>query len=368
MERALDYCWAHDIITVVAAGNSGARGESLDRASPQKLGTVNNGLITVGGVDKNGVFATTTSFNAGKGGSLTVYAVSEDVVGADWESNAGSMTDSGTSFAAPAVAGLAAYFASLPILDHEWTKDHAATDMKSYIANFAYRRSANPIPQMPPRYRPVPPADSIIVAYNRAPDGLCLTHLPPQAGNQAEQELNSVNSIYSSGDFDVVVNGTMVVSSLSQSYCYNTSFSTLAPSTTTTNTAPTLTNTASPSPTKHVDQGILTCGTRTDQGNAKYFFTLSDMAHAINRFCANLTTEKAIFKPGTDTNKAGTYAPLDDIGHLVWVSAKWNEVDDSGCSTLDFNKTIDFAPLQLCQDRLDIPTYDCRRTTTFDLH
>jgi hypothetical protein len=170
------------------------------------------------------------------------------------------------------------------------------------------------------------------------------------------------------GDFDVVVNGTMVVSSLSQSYCYNTSFPTLNPSTTTTNTAPTLTNTASPSPTKNVDQGILTCGTRTDQGDAKYFFTLGDMTHASNQFCGNLTTEKALFKPGTDTNKAGTYAPPDNVGHLITVSAEWNEVDDSGCPTLDFSKDTNGAAFQLCEDRLNIPITDCRPTDTFHLH
>ena len=110
-DQILTSCWNNDIITVVAAGNDGLLGRSLDESTPQKVGTANNGLITVGGVKNNGVLDLQTTYRAGLLGSMTVYAVSKNVVTADFNNNAGSLTAQGTSFAAPAVAGLAAYFA-----------------------------------------------------------------------------------------------------------------------------------------------------------------------------------------------------------------------------------------------------------------
>lgn len=43
-----------------------------------------------------------------------------------------------------------------------------STDIKNYIAQYAFVRNANPIPAGTSN---APPADSIKVAYNRAPDG-----------------------------------------------------------------------------------------------------------------------------------------------------------------------------------------------------
>jgi hypothetical protein len=103
MNRVLNECWGQDIVTVVAAGNAGGSGESLDENTPTSLGSAANGLITVGGVDSTGLLAERTNFDAGRGGSITVYAVSENVVMADHTQDIGTETDSGTSFAAPAV-------------------------------------------------------------------------------------------------------------------------------------------------------------------------------------------------------------------------------------------------------------------------
>ena len=75
----------------------------MDRNTPQAIGTANNGLITVGGVSYSGVFWDQTTRDRGQGGSISVYAASEDVVMASITSNTGTVTDSGTSFAAPAV-------------------------------------------------------------------------------------------------------------------------------------------------------------------------------------------------------------------------------------------------------------------------
>ena len=174
MQAVLQSCWANDIITVVAAGNGGADGDKLHEATPQNFGTTGNGLITVGSVHVDGVLDTQTTLDANQGGSITVYAVSQPVVVASKDDNRATLTESGTSLAAPAVAGLAAYFASLTSLDEQWKQGSVATDMKNYIKTSAYVRSHNPVPaNIPAAYNPRPLADSIVVAYNRARSGLC---------------------------------------------------------------------------------------------------------------------------------------------------------------------------------------------------
>jgi hypothetical protein len=55
MASRLEECRFHDIITVVPAGNRGNKGGSLDKLTPQKLGSPFNALNTVGGVNNSGV-------------------------------------------------------------------------------------------------------------------------------------------------------------------------------------------------------------------------------------------------------------------------------------------------------------------------
>ena len=143
-EEVLDDCWRNDIITVISAGNFGhVPGMSLEKITPQNLGTPDNGLITVGGVTATGALWTQSSVDAGKGGSVTVYAVAEKVTGADYQGNDPAIDD-GTSLAAPAVAGLAAYFASVDSLRGEWRPGNVARDMKRYIETHAVERQNPP--------------------------------------------------------------------------------------------------------------------------------------------------------------------------------------------------------------------------------
>ncbi len=104
MERALQQLWAMDVTVVVAAGNDG-QFVTLDEISPQNQGTDTNELITVGGVDRQGVLYTDTIFPDGdKGGALNLYAGAVNVIAAvhDGAFDAtGPFT--GTSVAAPAV-------------------------------------------------------------------------------------------------------------------------------------------------------------------------------------------------------------------------------------------------------------------------
>jgi hypothetical protein len=126
---------------------------------------------------------------------MTVYAVAENVLGANGRPGqvAGAVLVSGTSVAAPAVAGLAAYFASLPSLASEWRQGHVAMDMKRYIVRHALERAKWPIPrELPLAYicHPEPRLGPILVAYNRAPDGLCSARKPP--GDDPETSICSL--------------------------------------------------------------------------------------------------------------------------------------------------------------------------------
>lgn len=244
MKQLLESCWIHDIITVIAAGNGANRDDSLDEATPQNHGTTNNGLITVGAVTKEGVLMPITTFDKGEGGSMTVYAVGEEVVAATHQNNDDTQSGTGTSFAAPAIAGLAAYFASLPSLSGRWTTRSVSTQMKEYIVNHAYVRSNNPVPSLHSNYPP-PAPESMIVGYNRAPDGLCAARTPDKravSGNQRNETLHKRDSY--SKDVDVVISGTIVVSSLAQSYCEATSKTTKTISKTTVPTKASTTTTS----------------------------------------------------------------------------------------------------------------------------
>ena len=185
LRRILKKCWKNDIITVVPAGNSGKVHKlSMDKTAPQNLGREDNALITVGGVDLRGVYWPGTAFDVGKGGSITIYAMAEGVIGVGansigdpWATKIGI----GTSFASPMVAGLAAYFALLLSLRGEWRTGHVAMDMKRYIAKHAFERRNRAVPKrLPWTYfvHPFPRWNPIAVAYNRAPDGLCSARTP----------------------------------------------------------------------------------------------------------------------------------------------------------------------------------------------
>jgi hypothetical protein len=404
MQNVLRACEQYDIIFVVATGNEGDTGITLDMRTPQVLGTTAGPLITVGGVYPDGLLDTITVPDNNEGGSISVYAVSKGVVHAAVGGFVTTATNGGTSLAAPAVAGLAAYFASLPSLAGEWREGSVGTDMKRYITRYAYQRRANPLPaNIATIYDTVPPANSIIVAYNRAPDELCAASAPPKRGIHNSNE-SSIASRQDSGDVPVVVSGKIVATSLSHSYCAAKSSPTTSKGTTTKKPAstsnfetltglptlppasycteilsngrvelhtktgstctyntvkPTTSTTTSAAPTSYVDKGLLSCGTRTDQGNGAYFFTLGDAIQARNKFCSNMTNNDPIIvmKPGSDVWQTGTYTPPDDVNNTILVSAKWGALDDTNCPTVRFDGPASY---RLCQDRLGVPINDCK--------
>jgi subtilisin family serine protease len=155
----LNECWRRDIVTVVAAGNNGEIEDfDLSQDIPACLGRSDNPLITVGSVDIYGNEAPHSTKDKGRGGSITTYAQGVAVRCAN-NSNEGFQSGDGTSLAAPQVAGLAAYFLSLPAAElpvslnlgdgrmlpidlHERGK--VSQNVKNYIASMSYARSKEP--------------------------------------------------------------------------------------------------------------------------------------------------------------------------------------------------------------------------------
>jgi hypothetical protein len=169
MNQVIPFAQEQDIAVIVAAGNDD---RALNEVSPQKLGTTDNGLMAVGGVEKDGTLFTDTNHDLGLGGSISVYAAAREVLCAAIDSDSATTTLPGTSLAAPAVAVMAAYFFSLPELDSNWPTGSVARAMKQFFALSArVQRNNNPVPDNLP-YTP-PSAGSIVVA--------CKSHIPPFA-------------------------------------------------------------------------------------------------------------------------------------------------------------------------------------------
>lgn len=75
----LAWCDDHRAVVVLAAGNFPEK--RLHELVPQKFGTADNGIITVGGVEKDGTFwRDTTQLEAGQAGSMSVFAPARDVI------------------------------------------------------------------------------------------------------------------------------------------------------------------------------------------------------------------------------------------------------------------------------------------------
>ncbi|KAI9704528.1 MAG: hypothetical protein M1820_005602 [Bogoriella megaspora] len=148
--RFVNWCDDNDVVLVAATGNGGPgaafgmHSDFLGRNLPQLLGHDNNHLITVGGLEEDGSYWTRTtppSPNLDQEpnphpGSISVYAQSVNVY---VEGMYGYVFDNGTSYAAPQVAGLAAYFLGLPqnAGGPTFRQGHFAMDMKRFIQRLA---------------------------------------------------------------------------------------------------------------------------------------------------------------------------------------------------------------------------------------
>lgn len=146
MDRNIPFAQQNDITVVIAAGNDGVS-SFLDQTTPQNLGTSDNALITVGALEKDGSLYTDTTPDRGNGGSISIYAPGRDVTAASKDSDDGTTPTTGTSVAAPAIAGMAAYFFSIAQLDRNWPEGSVAEAMKQFFALSArVQRNDNPVP------------------------------------------------------------------------------------------------------------------------------------------------------------------------------------------------------------------------------
>ena len=145
MDRVIPFAAENDIVVTIPTGNDAPT--SLAMVTPQNLGTTDNALITVAGVERDGSLFTNSNPVLGTGGSITVYAAAREVLVASTDSDTSTTMLTGTSLASPAVAGMAAYFFSLPELDANWPQGSIARAMKQFfVLSARIQRNNNPIP------------------------------------------------------------------------------------------------------------------------------------------------------------------------------------------------------------------------------
>jgi len=170
MQTMLQDAWDAGIVTIVAAGNDGG---TTAKATPQRLGTTDNGLITVGGIQNDGSIWP-QSVRQGTRGSLTISAVSAALTCASNQDVSGTQQRDGTTFAAPQVAGLVAYFMSIPSLYSQFSAGGAKgvpAAVKKYLTDVGYSRAAG----------------GPLAAYNQAEDAICLA----EAGGNNKRTLQA---------------------------------------------------------------------------------------------------------------------------------------------------------------------------------
>lgn len=94
---------------------------------------------------------------------------------ASTDSDTATTTVDGTSVAAPAIAGMAAYFFSLPELDANWPDGNIARAMKQFfVLSARIQRNNNPVP---PNLGYTGPAPGSIVVACKSP--IYHSHLLP---------------------------------------------------------------------------------------------------------------------------------------------------------------------------------------------
>ncbi|PVH78544.1 hypothetical protein DL98DRAFT_246851 [Cadophora sp. DSE1049] len=192
----------------------------LHQDVPACLGTSDNALITVGACNADGERTPETTRDLGRGGFIVTSAQGDGQVPCANTADSGSHLVTGTSFAAPQIAGLAAYFMSLPQADLPAVgrqfmgpdlhiRGQVSKAVRDYIYGISYKR----FPARP---------NAVTVAYNGAEDGLCSvvpgTSLKrKRRGIQAQGDEYGLSPLVVSGVIDPAVTYPLPVCSLSPS-------------------------------------------------------------------------------------------------------------------------------------------------------
>ncbi|KAK6227554.1 alkaline serine protease [Colletotrichum tabaci] len=125
-----------DVPVVCAAGNSGKKGKVVTVDSLPALVSDMVPLIVVGSASRS----LKKSWFSQQGNRVTTWAVGERVKCADYKKATRLRTDSGTSFTAPQVAGIAAYLMSHPVHKRRFRKGTVAEDMRDVIRDSSFQR------------------------------------------------------------------------------------------------------------------------------------------------------------------------------------------------------------------------------------
>ncbi|GJC92598.1 alkaline serine protease Alp1 [Colletotrichum higginsianum] len=141
LTEILQTIFSMDVPIICAAGNDAAKeGGSIEPNTLPSVLAKNKKLpiIVVGAATADGTMA---SFSQ-RGDLLTTWAVGQDVKCADYDTLDGLTTDSGTSYAAPQIGALAAYFMSNPEFEDYLNPGSIAKDMKDLMGLFSHPRGS----------------------------------------------------------------------------------------------------------------------------------------------------------------------------------------------------------------------------------
>ncbi|WQF77344.1 Putative peptidase S8/S53 domain, peptidase S8, subtilisin, Ser-active [Colletotrichum destructivum] len=125
-----------DVPVVCASGNSGKAGEVVAVNTLPAILAKDLPLIVVGSANRR----LEKSRFSQQGRLVTTWAVGDEVRCANFKNLAELKSNSGTSFAAPQVAGIAAYFMSHPTFSTRLRKGTVAADMRDLIRKSSFPR------------------------------------------------------------------------------------------------------------------------------------------------------------------------------------------------------------------------------------